>query len=121
MSLLLILQGRRFGDEKAGATRQPGVVGRAVPCPPSPANKRDLVHEAGAQRTALPTLSVATKAALESWQAAKLDLFAALGRAKNGKRLLALPDLREDVVFCAQRDVFPLVAAMSPDGSLRRI
>jgi len=74
-----------------------------------------------ARGDARPTLSNATESALKSWQAAKLDLFSALGRAKNGQRLLALPDLREDVAFCAQRDIFPLVAALSPDGSLRRV
>ena len=96
-------------------------VGRAVPCPPSPGNRDALIHPDGAQRTARPTLTSATEVAWKSWQAAKLDLFSALGRAKNGKRLLDLPDLRDDVAFCAQRDVFPLVTAMSPNGALRRI
>jgi 2-phosphosulfolactate phosphatase len=68
-----------------------------------------------------PTLTDTTEVSLKSWQAANLDLFSALGRAQNGQRLLALPDLREDVAFCAQRDVFNLVAALSRDGSLRRV
>ncbi len=72
-----------------------------------------------AQR-AVPTFA-ATESALKSWQAAKPDLLAAMSRAKNGMRLLALPDLHADVAFCAQRDVFPLVAVLSPDGSLRRV
>jgi 2-phosphosulfolactate phosphatase len=80
-----------------------------------------LAELLAARGDARPTLTEATEAALNDWQTAKLDLFAALGRAKNGRRLLALPDLREDVAFCAQRDVFPLVAALSPDGSLRRV
>jgi 2-phosphosulfolactate phosphatase len=102
------------------ATGWQSPVGRAVPCPPPPANERDLVHEADAQRTARPTLANTTQTALKHWQAATLDLFSALGRAKNGKRLLAIPELRDDVAFCAQRDVFPLVAAMQADGCLRR-
>jgi 2-phosphosulfolactate phosphatase len=80
-----------------------------------------LAELLSARGDARPTLSAATESALKSWQAANGDLFSALGRAKNGRRLLALPDLRDDVAFCAQRDIFPLVAAMSPDGSLRRL
>ena len=74
-----------------------------------------------ARGDARPTLSPATEVALKNWQAAKLDLFSALSRAKNGRRLLALPELHDDVAFCAQRDIFPLVAALSPDGALRRV
>jgi len=74
-----------------------------------------------AHRDVRPVLTNATQSALENWQAAKPDLFSALGRAKNGQRLLTLPDLRDDVAFCAQRDIFNLVAALSPDGSLRRV
>jgi phosphosulfolactate phosphohydrolase-like enzyme len=33
--------------------------------------------------------------------------------------LLANPDLRDDVAFCAQRDVFNLVAVMDGAGALR--
>jgi 2-phosphosulfolactate phosphatase len=96
-------------------------VGRAVLCPPSSANRDVLVHPNGAQRTARPTLTPTSETALKNWQAAKLDLLAAMSRAKNGMRLLAIPELREDVAFCARRDVFPLVAKMSPDGALRRV
>src|ERR1017187_4668693 len=57
LSLLLILQGRRFGDEKAGATRQPGVVGRAVPCPPQDGGAMliPLSMPDGGPRSARPT------------------------------------------------------------------
>ena len=74
-----------------------------------------------ARNVARLSLMPATETALNLWQAAKLDLFYALSLAKNGRRLLALPDLRDDVAFCAQRDVFNLVTAMSPDGALRRL
>ena len=46
------------------------------------------------------------------------DLLAALSRSHNGKRLLALPELREDVAFCTRLDRFPLVARMRMDGSI---
>lgn len=41
--------------------------------------------------------------------------------SRNGRRLLSLPELREDVAFCLQRDRFDLVAALRPDGTVRRV
>jgi 2-phosphosulfolactate phosphatase len=74
-----------------------------------------------AQR-AVPTLvSESSKVAHQSYQATASDLYVAMCRAKNGARLLAIPELGGDVVFCSQRDVYPLVAAMDGDGALRRI
>ena len=49
------------------------------------------------------------------------DLPAAFGRSRNGRRLLGLPDLREDVAYCAQRDVLDLVAELREDGKVRVI
>lgn len=49
------------------------------------------------------------------------NLTKAIGGSQNGSRLLAQPELRDDVAFCAQRDIFNLVAVMQADGSLRRI
>jgi 2-phosphosulfolactate phosphatase len=66
------------------------------------------------------TISPPSHAAWEKYSAAQADLLAAMGRAKNGKRLLAIPELQADVAFCAQADIFPLVAKMEADGSLRR-
>jgi 2-phosphosulfolactate phosphatase len=50
---------------------------------------------------------------------AKGDLAAACSQTRNGRRLCSRPDLREDVPFCARRDVFDLVAEMSSDGTVR--
>jgi 2-phosphosulfolactate phosphatase len=47
------------------------------------------------------------------------DLAAALGRSRNGRRLLGLEELREDVAFCAQRDRVNLAAGMDRDGKVR--
>jgi len=58
---------------------------------------------------------------LQKFQAAKADLFTAFAQAKNGARLLAIPELRDDVAFCLQRDVFPLVARMDASGAIRKI
>jgi 2-phosphosulfolactate phosphatase len=47
------------------------------------------------------------------------DLLAALAQSRNGRRLLAQPQLRDDVAFCARRDVLSLVAELGPDGLVR--
>ncbi|MGO8929815.1 MAG: 2-phosphosulfolactate phosphatase [Limisphaerales bacterium] len=44
------------------------------------------------------------------------DLLTAVAQSRNGRRLMAHPDLREDVAFCVQRDRFSLVAEMGKDG-----
>jgi 2-phosphosulfolactate phosphatase len=51
---------------------------------------------------------------------AESDLPAAVRNATNARRLLAIPELRDDVAFCLQRDVFPLIAKMDTDGAIRR-
>lgn len=47
------------------------------------------------------------------------DLPAAFRLGRNGRRLLAQPELRDDVAYCAQRDVFDLVGELQPDGAVR--
>ncbi len=48
------------------------------------------------------------------------DLAAAVARSRNGRRLLAHEDLRDDVAFCLQRDRYELVAELGKDGAVRR-
>lgn len=48
------------------------------------------------------------------------DILSAISRTRNGRRLLSLPELSEDVSFCARRDVFPVVAALGLDGAVRK-
>src|SRR2546421_3435329 len=43
----------------------------------------------------------------------KADLLAGVSKSRNGRRLLANPDLREDVTFCVQRDLFSIVAELA--------
>ncbi len=50
--------------------------------------------------------------ARQTWLTAKPDLLAAIRRSENARRLLAIPELRDDVAFCLQRDIFSLVAKM---------
>ena len=45
-------------------------------------------------------------------------LAAALGRSRNARRLLGLEGLREDVAFCAQRDLVNLAAGMDREGRI---
>jgi 2-phosphosulfolactate phosphatase len=47
------------------------------------------------------------------------DLLAAVAQSRNGRRLMSNPDLRDDVPFCVQRDLFRLVAEMGKDGLVR--
>ena len=63
--------------------------------------------------------SDATEIAVRAFRSAAADLPAAIAGAQNARRLLAQPDLRADVAFCARRDVFPLVAGLNPAGALR--
>jgi 2-phosphosulfolactate phosphatase len=62
--------------------------------------------------------SDSTEVAVRAFQSAKSDLPAVLGTSQNARRLLAIPELRPDVAFCAQRDVSKIVAAMGADGGL---
>ena len=50
---------------------------------------------------------------------AKSDLLAAVRNSENARRLLAIPELRDDVPFCLQQDIFPLVAKLEADGTIR--
>jgi 2-phosphosulfolactate phosphatase len=73
-----------------------------------------------AQRAVSTKISGSTEAARRSWLVAKMDLAALVCDSENARRLLAIPELRDDVAFCLQRDIFPLVAKMEADGAIRR-
>ena len=68
-----------------------------------------------------PDLSDSTEIARQGFATLRTGLAAALGLSQNGRRLLAIPELRDDVAFCAQRDVFNLVARLDAGGGLRRV
>jgi 2-phosphosulfolactate phosphatase len=92
--------------------------------PGAPASRRRVENEPkehAGETPALPGASandpVAT--ALDAWRHAKSDLFAAVAEAENARRLLAIPELRDDVAFCLQRDAFHLAAALDADGAIR--
>jgi 2-phosphosulfolactate phosphatase len=51
----------------------------------------------------------------------QMDLFGAMNHSRNGRRLLADPALRPDVRLCLERETLSFVAALQPDGSVRRL
>ena len=73
-----------------------------------------------AQRAVPTKISDSAEIARRAWAQAKSDLAVAAGNSTNARRLLAIPELRDDVAFCLQRDIFPLVARMEADGAIRR-
>jgi 2-phosphosulfolactate phosphatase len=95
-------------------------VGRTVPCPP-PVESNVLVQQQshGAHGVTRPTLSDSVETALSAWRKAKSNLFAAVSDAENARRLLAIPELRDDVAFCLRQDVYNLIAVLGKDGSIR--
>jgi 2-phosphosulfolactate phosphatase len=54
------------------------------------------------------------------FQLAKEDLFSAIAQSRNGRRLLTHADLKGDVAFCIQRDLFGVVAELGKDGFVRK-
>jgi 2-phosphosulfolactate phosphatase len=55
------------------------------------------------------------------YESARGHLWEALSESRNGRKLLSIPELRDDVAFCAQMNVMPFVAALDAKGVLRRM
>jgi len=66
-----------------------------------------------------PIFSDSAQIAFRAFMQAKSDLSAAICDSANARRLLSIPELRDDVSFCLQRDIFPLVARAEGDGIIR--
>jgi 2-phosphosulfolactate phosphatase len=66
-------------------------------------------------------VSDSAKMARGMYQAAANDLLAAASQSRNGMRLTGIPDLRDDVPFCLQRDIFPFTAILDKDGRVKRV
>src|ERR1051326_8892556 len=49
------------------------------------------------------------------------DLNSVMSQSRNARRLLSRPELRDDVAFCAQRDIYDFVAEMDKNGIVSRI
>jgi 2-phosphosulfolactate phosphatase len=48
------------------------------------------------------------------------DLFAGISSSRNGRRLLGIPELREDVAFCARPDVYDFIAQLDSEGVVHK-
>lgn len=66
-------------------------------------------------------ISDSAKMARELYKMASNNVAAAAATSRNGARLLGIPDLRDDVPFCMQRDIFSFAAAMQKDGWVRKL
>jgi len=63
--------------------------------------------------------AASVEAARHAYAQAKSNLSGAMRDSENARRLLANPDLRDDVALCLQRDTCWLAARMEADGALR--
>ena len=77
----------------------------------------------GVQRTGegFVEMSDSAELARRVWAQAKSDLAGAVCGSQNARWLLAIPELRDDVLFCLQQDIFPLVAKLETDGIIHCI
>ena len=66
-------------------------------------------------------VSVSVETALNAWRKAKSNPLAAISGAENARRLLAIPELRDDVAFCLRQDVYNLIAPLGRDGAIRAL
>jgi 2-phosphosulfolactate phosphatase len=64
-------------------------------------------------------LADSAQVAREIFRQGQGDLLAAVQRARNARRLLALPELREDVALCLRRDTVNVLAEMTAEGIVR--
>ncbi|GDY20788.1 putative 2-phosphosulfolactate phosphatase [Verrucomicrobiota bacterium] len=57
--------------------------------------------------------------ARELFKLAEADLLGAMAHARNGRRLLAIPELRDDVPLCLEIGAHDLIAQLDPQGTVR--
>jgi 2-phosphosulfolactate phosphatase len=72
-------------------------------------------------KLAQPQISDSAKMGRELYTIASKDVAAAAATSRNGTRLSGIPELRDDVPFCLQLDLFNFAAAMQKDGKIKRI
>jgi len=66
-------------------------------------------------------VSDSAKMVAELYSVAKKDLLSAASSSRNGTRLSAIPELREDVPLCVQRDIFNFAAMLDQDGKVKKV
>jgi 2-phosphosulfolactate phosphatase len=64
--------------------------------------------------------SVAIASYLYTCVCSDLNLFL-MSHSRNGRRLMKRPELKDDVAYCSQQNIFNLVAAMGKDGWIRKV
>jgi 2-phosphosulfolactate phosphatase len=62
-------------------------------------------------------ISDSAEIARRTYMQAKADLAATVRTSENARRLLAIPELCDDVPFCLQCDCYPLVVKRAEDGA----
>jgi len=72
------------------------------------------------QSHASTTLSDSAQLALAAFKQGQADLSGTIFNSENARRLLGIPELREDVEFCLRRDVYEFVAALK-EGAIRSV
>jgi 2-phosphosulfolactate phosphatase len=68
-----------------------------------------------------PIYSDSVLIAVNQFLPASRNLGFIMAQSRNARRLLSRPDLRDDVRYCAQRDIYNFVAAMDKNGVVSRI
>lgn len=66
-------------------------------------------------------LADSAQMAREIYRQSAADLLGAMEHSRNGRRLLAMPELCADVPFCLQCDTLNLLATLGKDGAVRRV
>ena len=69
----------------------------------------------------IPNLQLKDSAeiALATYRHHKPNLIAAVSVARNGRKLLSIPELAPDIAVCFQRDTLNISARLYPDGAIR--
>jgi 2-phosphosulfolactate phosphatase len=68
-----------------------------------------------------PAVSDSVLMAISLLPESNRDLSFLVSKSRNARRLLSRPELRDDVAYCAQRDIYNFVAEMEKDGLVRRL
>jgi phosphosulfolactate phosphohydrolase-like enzyme len=64
---------------------------------------------------------VSVETARRAYGQAKANMAKAMNDSENARRLLANPDLHDDVAVCLQRDTCPLIARMEANGAIHSV
>ena len=102
----------------------PSLLGAPASRQPVGSRKPELAGETPALPGTVPRfvgvrLNDSAETARHVWRKAKPNLLEVISEAENARRLLAIPELRDDVAFCLRQDVFNLVAVLGRDGAIR--